>query len=217
MTDRPIIDAGPGLSFFSINKERLLIRVLGPISAPECVRDEILRKARQQTRFKPSEIVVNKLSDRWLRWLSDDVTDELAAAVQRICGLPMEQRLRGGKDLGETMVVAHAVVAAEAGAHVTVLIDDGAGARAATKELKRLDRIRKSASVGSITLVNTATVLEKAVTARYIEDRGELKEIYQRLRDLDDGLMPIDRTALLRPELWNSRSEGQDNGLAHSR
>ncbi|WP_428962332.1 hypothetical protein [Micromonospora fluostatini] len=30
--DRPIIDAGPSLNFLSINKERLLIGVLGPLS-----------------------------------------------------------------------------------------------------------------------------------------------------------------------------------------
>lgn len=34
MNHRPIIDAGPGLNFLSINKERLLIEVLGPLSTP---------------------------------------------------------------------------------------------------------------------------------------------------------------------------------------
>lgn len=47
MSHPPIIDAGPGLNFLSINKERLLIGVLGPISAPETVRDEVFRKSRQ--------------------------------------------------------------------------------------------------------------------------------------------------------------------------
>jgi hypothetical protein len=37
MSARPIIDAGPGLNFLSINKERLLIAILGPLSAPETV------------------------------------------------------------------------------------------------------------------------------------------------------------------------------------
>ena len=35
MSVKPIIDAGPGLNFLSINRERLLIAVLGPLSAPE--------------------------------------------------------------------------------------------------------------------------------------------------------------------------------------
>lgn len=41
--------------------------------------------------------------------LSDDATDELAAAVHRIAGMPIEQRVHSNKDLGETMVIAHAV------------------------------------------------------------------------------------------------------------
>jgi hypothetical protein len=52
MSIRPIIDAGPGLNFLSVNKERLLIAVLGPLSAPETVRDEVLRKSRQDDRFR---------------------------------------------------------------------------------------------------------------------------------------------------------------------
>jgi hypothetical protein len=44
MSVRPIIDAGPGLNFLSINKERLLIAILGPFSAPETVQGEVLRK-----------------------------------------------------------------------------------------------------------------------------------------------------------------------------
>lgn len=41
MNHRPIIDAGPGLNFFSINKERLLIGVLGQLNAPETVQNEV--------------------------------------------------------------------------------------------------------------------------------------------------------------------------------
>lgn len=40
MSVRPIIDAGPGLNFLSANKERLLISVIGPFSAPETVQAE---------------------------------------------------------------------------------------------------------------------------------------------------------------------------------
>ncbi|MGH3764139.1 MAG: hypothetical protein ACRDS0_14075 [Pseudonocardiaceae bacterium] len=45
MSHRPIIDAGPGLNFFSINKERILIGVLGQLSAPETVQNEVFRKS----------------------------------------------------------------------------------------------------------------------------------------------------------------------------
>jgi hypothetical protein len=58
MSARPIIDAGPGLNFLSVNKERLLISVLGPLSAPETVQDEVFRKSAQDSRF---------------RWMTDQV------------------------------------------------------------------------------------------------------------------------------------------------
>jgi hypothetical protein len=47
MSVRPIIDADPGLNFLSTNKERLLIAVLGTLSAPETVQGEVLRKSQQ--------------------------------------------------------------------------------------------------------------------------------------------------------------------------
>jgi hypothetical protein len=71
MTHRPIIDAGPGLNFLAINKERLLISVLGPLSAPETVQNELLRKSRQDQRFRAAEKVWHKLTPRWMRQHSD--------------------------------------------------------------------------------------------------------------------------------------------------
>jgi hypothetical protein len=138
MSVRPIIDAGPGLNFLSINKQRLLIAVLGPLSAPETVQDEVLRKSQQDSRFRAAATVWRKLTPRWIQILPDDVAPELATVVQRISGLPMNERRRQAKDLGETMVIAHAVVAAEAGQAVTILMDDGPGARIATFEISRL-------------------------------------------------------------------------------
>ena len=139
MSVRPIIDAGPGLNFLSANKERLLIAVLGPLSVPEAVQDEVLRKSRQDDRFRAAATVWKKLTPRWIQILSDDVTPELATVVQRISGLPMDQRRRQPKDLGETMVIAHAVVAAESGQSATILMDDGPGAAIATSEISGPD------------------------------------------------------------------------------
>ena len=127
MSHRPIIDAGPSLNFLSINKERLLIGVLGQLSTPETVQAEVLRKSRQDERFRAAATVWRKLTPRWIQILSDDVTPELATVVHRVTRQPMNERLKHPKDLGEIMVIAHAVVAAEAGEAVTVLIDDGAG------------------------------------------------------------------------------------------
>jgi hypothetical protein len=161
MSHPPIIDAGPALNFFSINKERLLIGILGPLSAPETVQDEVFRKSRQDERFRTAAAVWRKLTPSWMQVLSDDHTPELAAVVHRITRQPMEQRLKRTKDLGETMVIAHAVVAAEAGETVAVLIDDGPGARTATAEIGRLQRLHASGrTVGSIRLVSTLTVLD---------------------------------------------------------
>jgi hypothetical protein len=149
MSARPIIDAGPGLNFLSINKERLLIAVLGPLSAPETVQDEVFRKSRQDDRFRAAATVWCKLTGRWIQILPDDVTPELATVVQRISRLPMAERMKHGKDLGEIMVIAHAVVAAESGQEVTVLIDDGKGAQIATSEISRLRRLGSTRCAGS--------------------------------------------------------------------
>jgi hypothetical protein len=201
---RPIIDAGPGLNFLSINKERLLIGVLGRLSAPETVRDEVLRKSRQDDRFRAAATVWQKLTGSWIQILADDVTPELATVVERITRLPMAERMRHGNDLGEIMVIAHAVVAAESGQAVTVLIDDGRGAEIATSEIARLRRLGSSgSSMGSITLVSTLTVLERAAGKEHLPDRTAMRDTYRRLRELDDGLPPIEKTNLLADTLWS--------------
>lgn len=109
------------------------------------------------------------------------------------------------KDLGETMVIAHAVVAAEAGESVTVLIDDGPGIRTATTEIARLQRLRAiGRTVGSIRLVNTLTVLERAAGSQHIPDKLAMRTVYARLRSLDDGLPPIEQTTLLGSPRWSA-------------
>ena len=146
MSIRPIIDAGPGLNFLSSNKERLLISVIGAFSAPETVQDEVLRKSRLDDRFRAAAPVWRKLTPRWIEILPDDVTPELAAVVQRVSGLPMHERRKQPKDLGEIMVIAHAVVAAESGLPVTILMDDGPGAMIATSEISRMVAVRLAGS-----------------------------------------------------------------------
>jgi hypothetical protein len=110
----------------------------------------------------------------------------------------MGERLKHPKDLGEIMVMAHAVVAAEAGEAVTVLIDDGSGAQIAASEINRLRRLQASDhAVGSIRLVSTLTILESAAGGPHIPDKRSMHSIYARLRCLDDGLPPIEKTNLL--------------------
>jgi hypothetical protein len=116
----------------------------------------------------------------------------------------MDERRRQPKDLGETMVIAHAVVAAESGQSVTVLIDDGPGATVATSEIRRLHRLLSSGRpVGSITLASTLTILARAAGTEHLPDRGAMRDTYRQLRGLDDGLPPIEKTDLLSPKLWS--------------
>lgn len=205
MTHRPVIDAGPALNFFSINKERLLIAVLGPLSAPETVQDEVLRKAeRDKARFGAAAGVWSKLGSKYMQVLSDDQTDALSQAVADVCGTPMIERLKDPKNLGEIMVIAHALVAAESGLTVTVLIDDGDGRKLAAAQRDRLKRLRDAGNqtVGQIQLIGTLTVLNWAAQKGQVKDKAEMRSIYDRLRALDDGLAPINDTKLLNDELW---------------
>ena len=116
----------------------------------------------------------------------------------------MADRARQAKDLGELMVIAHAVVAAEGEQDVVILIDDQEGALLATQEIRRLERLRTQGTpAGTITLAGTTTILERAAGTKYIPDRGAMRKLYNRLyRQRDDGLPPIDCTGLLTPELW---------------
>lgn len=162
----------------------------------------MLRKSRTDERFGRAARIWAKLKPDWLEILSDSVTPELAAVVSRITSMPMQERLQTRRNLGELMVVAHAVVAAESGKDVTVLIDDGDGARMATAEIRRLERLRsRGQAVGSIRLASTLT-LQRAAGSPHIPDKGAMRDIYRRLRALDDGLPPIERTNLLSPVLW---------------
>lgn len=203
MTVRPIIDAGPALNFLAINKERVLFSAMGPISTPETVRNEVFSKSDRDSRFSRVEKVWNKVPSRLLEVLPDDPTAELVSTLGRISQQPWEQRLSTARDLGETMVVAHAVVQAEAGQRVIVIIDDQGGAILATSEIRRLERLRGAGrSVGAISLVNTVTILEKAAGGEHLPDRKSMREVYDRLRTCDDGLLPIDRTPLLSSTVW---------------
>ena len=102
-------------------------RDTGRLSAPETVQTEVLRKSRADERFRAAATTWQKLTPNWIDIFSDDETPELAAVVHRITRQPMSERLMQPKDRGEIMVVAHAVVTAESGHAVTVLIDDGRG------------------------------------------------------------------------------------------
>lgn len=210
MSQRPIMDAGPGLNFFSVNKERLLFAAIGALAVPETVVSEIRRKSRKDQRFAAAERVMARLPHKLFEVLTDDVTDELAAAVQLITGTEMRQRIHSSKDLGEIMVIAHAVVAAKAGKPVLILMDDEYGRKMATIQARRLEALREAGKpVGSIHLVSTVSVLKKAAGSPHLPDRNAMRELYIRLRALDDGLMPLETTELLSLPCWSSSKSKQ--------
>lgn len=203
MKTRPIMDAGPGINFFSIHRERLLFATLGPLSIPEAVHTEIRRKSSGEERFAAAEGVMSKIPDRLLEILFDDANDELTAAVERIGHLPFTERISTSKDLGETMVIAHAAVTAEAGADVIVLVDDGGGRRLAAAEAQRLERQRLAGRhVGSIGVIGTLTVLERAAGQEHLPTRAEMRRLYELFRGLDDGIPPLSTTGLMDLPCW---------------
>ena len=109
MTTRPIVDAGPALNFFASGHERLFFTCLGGVSVPETVRDEVVGKAARDRRFQHAQRVVSKLPEQLWHVLPDSVTSDLDQVIVRLERMPMTQRLRTRRDLGETMVIAHAV------------------------------------------------------------------------------------------------------------
>jgi hypothetical protein len=204
-----IIDAGPALNFFATNNERLLLSVVGGfLSAPETVADEVKAKAASDQRLRAAGPVWVKLERaKRIVVLSDDATDELEAAIQRLAQMPMAQRITTAKDLGETMVVAHAAVAVESGRDVAVLIDDAGGARLADNERRRFERLRaQGKQVGTLRIYNTLSVMEAAGRTRLITGRAQMRKVYAQLRACDDGLVDIGQTNLLSADLWSATS-----------
>ena len=205
MTAPYIVDCGPALNFLATRQERILLHATGGyISAPETVRREVFRKAKPNSKFAAAAAVWARLEHaKRLTVLSDDLTPALEAVVQRLSNTPMLDRMAVSKDLGEELVIAHAVVQAEAGADVVMLIDEIRRAAAATLEIKRLKRLAANGHhVGSLSLYSTLTVLKAGIGTPYIPDRNSMRTIYTRLRNYDDGLVHLSQTDLLSSTVW---------------
>lgn len=211
MSERIIMDAGPGLNFFSVNKERLLIASIGRLAMPETVHDEIIRKSQRDQRFRAAESVLRRISNGdYLLVLSDEVTEELTRAGRFVFPQPLPDRKRTPKDLGETMVVTHAFARALAGKSVVVLIDDRGGQQMVAQAARQLDCLRRTTTkIGTLSFITTVGVLRSAAGSEHIPDRGAMRTLYERMRTLDDGLLPIEQTGLLDKALWRGRSSSQ--------
>lgn len=213
MSERIIMDAGPGLNFFSVNKERLLIGTVGRLAIPETVHNEIIRKSQKDQRFRAAEPVLRRVTDgEYVTVLSDEVTEEISYASGFVIHQPLSQRKRSPKDLGETMVVTHAFAQAVAGKSVVVLIDDRAGQQMVARAARQLERLRiKTPEVGTISYITTVSVLRAAIGSEHIPDRDAMRTLYERMRGLDDGLLPIKQTGLLDKALWRDRSSSANS------
>lgn len=171
---------------------------------PEQVLQEIHNKSRAEpSRFSAATDVLARLRPSLWTVLPDDLNAELNEAMMIITNTPAEVRINNHKDLGEVMVVSHALVFARAGHHVTVLIDDGGGQRLAARAARWCERERANqARIGSITQSSTLGVLRAACEAGHIADKTELRKVYSRMVGLDDGLNHIDSTDLLKLDCW---------------
>lgn len=201
-----IIDAGPVLDFLARRDWTYILYSALPAGSfivPATVEQEVLRKARTDRRFATVTNQWTKLrnADR-VHVLSDEVTPELNVVVQDMCGLSMPTRLGRPKDLGETMAVAHAVVLAEQGQDVAIVIQEREGTRIALREQARLKRL--GLPQGSLTVWSVADVVAFAVAAgcAKIPDQGSLLEVWREMRGYDDALPDISQTGLLDPDLW---------------
>lgn len=201
-----IIDAGPCLNFLASHCERILFHVVDKgVSVPASVKAEALRKAMRDSRFKGVPVTWAKLeANSWLHVLSDEITLELQSAAMDVLTQPLVQRQRQARDLGEVMVITHAVSLAYAGHDVVIIMDDGAGRALASTQIARLDIMRTAGErVGEVALYGTVDILRGAAGSKHLVDMKSLREVYGRLRLLDDGLPNLADTGLLDQSLWS--------------
>lgn len=196
---RVILDAGPALTFCAADKQRILHDTLvdiGDLCAPETVDTEVRTKARSDRRFAAAARNWSRLVESRVGLLSDAATDALVARVSRLSGgMAFETRTRQPRDLGEIMVMAHALVLKEVDSvEVVVLIDEHRAAR--------------QANALGLPVMNTPGVLTAAARRGQIADLTEMRKIYTQLRQYDDGLVHIDQTRLLHRSTWERPAPG---------
>ncbi|MBG0738890.1 hypothetical protein IV500_05570 [Paeniglutamicibacter antarcticus] len=200
-----ILDAGPCITFCAAAKQSLLVEVLqrgsNQIRVPDVVNDEVSNRGSNRRDFPP----ITVLNWAWLvehdrievvdSSVSSEDAEALSVAVKKLTGTPLAERLTESQDLGEILVIAHAMVRKDRGEVVFVVIDEWRGQQLASKF--------------GIKVIDTAWILSSAVVRGLIADRGEMKKTYDALRKYDSGLVHIDQTALLKPALWAQKPKSK--------
>lgn len=187
-----IVDAGPCLTFCAAHTERVLMGVLsgiGTVHVPEAVDDEVTRKSRPGERLAIARRTwVGLKQAQRIIVLSDAASDPTLLEAARLARLDLSAVHRQSRDRSERMAVLHALALRIQGAAPVVLIDDGYG--------------RQLAQANHLQILSTELVLARAAKLGLIRGRGEMRDLYARMRNFDDGLVHIDQTRLLSSDTW---------------
>lgn len=192
-----VIDAGPTLNFLCSGQIGLLLSVLDGLHTqlvmPAEVEAEVIRKSNERGGSSKFAGAAKKLDSQVrgtrISVLPSSVTDQsLMQQVQRVAGTPFQERVKTSKDLGEVMVVAQVLRLQQDGKRVIALIDDNGGRRLANRY--------------HVQALTTVDVLELAVRMRLVSNRGEMREIYDKLARYDDGLASFETTRLNAKSLY---------------
>lgn len=196
---RIIVDTGPCLNFLSLREGDLLHDVLCPdgsaLLIPDVVADELRNKAGEDNRFAPAARVFDgmKRAGKFEELLSDLDNEALLAEVEKISPRPVSTlRTYRAKDVGEIVAIAHAVLLTRQGHDVELLLEDGNGRQWA-------------ADAGFPSTITSRRVL--ALAAR--DGRRtlpEMRELYARMRPLDNRFPRWDQSGLDNPKLYRERT-----------
>lgn len=160
-----------------------LSRDHGPLYVPREVATEISDKSADSQKFSKAVRVFDAfVRDSMIEVLESDAENdlELVQAIRTVSPLPPSELLvRRRKDLGEIMVVAHAIKLRDHGHEVSLVVDDRGG--------------RVLAKQHNFETISTVRILGTAASLGLI-DYASMKKTYERLRPsngsepMDDGL-----------------------------
>lgn len=182
-----LVDAVCWVHFCAAGRSKLLLDVLTALNMEVLVPGEVDEEVQNKSGFPTLKSHWPKFKQapnvRILPKLKADDEDqpEVVAAVVRIRGVGAARALAMPKDLGEIVVIAHAVHLREQGRDVQVLIDDQGGQQLADEE--DLD-------------VVTIEVLLMAGVARGVLASAELRKTYEQLIPFGGGLPTWDASDL---------------------
>lgn len=194
-----ILDAVVCVHFVGANLQRILTRSLEAaglvLLVPQEVCDEIAGKDRKYP----------GLAQRWARLEASqfirvlprltavDAPARVVEVIEQIRGLEFEQAVRRRRDLGEVVVISHAVHLSEQGHHVIALIDDQEGQHLASR--------------WGLEVLTIEDVLAIAINLGLFPTVGRLREVYEKLRAYGDGLVPFPKSGLgEHHDLWFHRA-----------